>query len=113
MLNIKDWRVLGPKKDKLTPPAEAQGSNRQKDCVVDSFSETVFPRQNRAGAHLCVVTVTRPSQAHSRQSQHDAGKVSCEIPPRAEELLAFSSCLRRQRQRQRQRFSLRAQPLAG
>lgn len=112
MLSIKDWRVLGPKKDKLTPPAEAQGSNRQKDCVVDSFSETVFPRQNRAGAHLCLVTVTasmRPSQAHSRQSQHDAGKGSCEIPPRAEELLAFSSCLRRQRQR----FSLRAQPLAG
>lgn len=112
MLSIKDWRVLGPKKDKLTPPAKAQGSNRQKDCVVDSFSKTMFPRQSRAGAQLCVVTVTAstgPSQAHSRQSQHDAGKVSCEILPPAEELLAFSSCLRRQRQK----FSLRAQPLAG
>lgn len=57
MLSIKDWRVLGPKEDELTPPAEAQGSNRQTDWVVDSFSKTVFPRQNRAGAHLCGVTV--------------------------------------------------------
>lgn len=110
MLSIKDWRVLGPKEDKLTPPAEAQGSNRQTDWVVDSFSKTVFPRQNRAGAHLSMrsdCAGKRPSQAHSRQSQRDVGKVSCELPPRAEELLTFSSCL------ERQRFSLMAQPLAG
>lgn len=63
--------------------------------MVADYTEAGFAAHNRAAEHeftVAVAACTRPAQVQGRQSPSTDWRGEHQVPPLAEELLAFKSC---------------------